>query len=189
MSEEWDNPSILFKISDEIGNNRLFGFIYTRYIKTLGLKGNEDLLDFGSGSGAGSKHLAKTLQNGGHLTCVDTSRYWTAKAQERMRKYNNVSFYNDPLPDLNFPEKRFDAIYIHYALHDVPENLREEIVSEFYRILKSDGHLYIKEPQRAYDGMTVEEIRRLMLSNDFIEKYGTEKKGAFSGVYMKSKKC
>ena len=187
MSENWDNPSTLFKIADEIGHNRLFGFRYTRYIKTLGLKGDEDLLDFGSGSGAGSKYIAESLQNGGHLTCVDTSRYWTAKAQERMREYNNVSFYTDPLPDLNFPAKRFDVIYIHYALHEVPENLREEIVREFYRILKPDGHLYVKEPQRSYDGMSVKEIRRLMSSNDFTEYYSSEKSGAFSGVYTKSK--
>lgn len=189
MSENWENPSMLFKIADEIGHNRLFGFRYTRYIKTLGLKGNEDLLDFGSGSGAGSKYLAESLQNGGHLTCVDTSRYWSAKAKERMRKYNNVTFCADSLLNLNFPAERFDAIYIHYALHEVSENLREGIVKEFYRILKSDGHLYIKEPQRAYDGMTVEEIRRLMLSNKFVKQYGKEKSGAFSGVYMKNKEC
>ena len=104
MSEDWEAPIALYKIIDELGNNRLFGFIYTRYIKSLKLKGNENLLDFGSGSGAGSKHLAKILQNkGGYLTCIDTSRYWTARAQKRMRKYNNVDFFTLQLADLNFP--------------------------------------------------------------------------------------
>jgi ubiquinone/menaquinone biosynthesis C-methylase UbiE len=187
MSDKWENPSTLFKIADEIGHNRLFGFIYTRYIKTLGLKGNEDMLDFGSGSGAGSKYLANALQNGGRLTCADTSQYWTAKARERMRKYNNVSFYADSLLNLNFSAGRFDAIYIHYALHEVSESLREEIVKEFYRILKPEGRLYIKEPQRAYDGMPASEIKRLMLSSKLIEKHGIEKNGTYSGVYTKSK--
>ncbi len=189
MSDKWENPSKLYIIADEIGNNRLFGFIYIRYIKTLNLKGNEDLLDFGSGSGAGSKYLAKALQNGGHLTCVDTSRYWTGKAQKRMRKYNNASFCADSLLKLNFADGRFDAIYIHYSLHEVSKDIREEIVKEFYRILKPRGRVYIKEPQRAYDGIAVEEIRRLMLSSNFIEKHGKEKSGAFSGVYMKNKEC
>lgn len=186
MAEDWENPKIWYKIIDEIGNNRLFGFIYTNYIKTLGLRGDENLLDFGSGSGAGSKHLAKALQKpGGHLTCVDTSRYWTAKAERRMRKYENVSFFTDPLTNLHLPAGSFDAVYIFYALHDVPENLRDGIVKELYVLLKRGGHLYIREPQRAHDGMTVEEIRRRMLSSGFYEKSGTEEKGVFSGVYRK----
>lgn len=186
MSENWEKPTIFYKIIDEIGNNRLFSFIYMHYIKTLGLRGNENLLDFGSGSGAGSKHLAKILkEKGGHLTCVDTSRYWTSVAEKRMRDYNHVSFYTKPLPDLNFSTGSFDIIYIFYALHDVSEDLRYDIVKEFYKILKPKGRLYIKEPQRANDGMPVTEIRKLMSLNGFKEKYGEKKKGAFFGIYEK----
>jgi len=83
MSLGYENPSLLYRIIDEFGNNRLFGFIYKNYIRTLNFKGNERVLDFGSGSGAGSKHLAKMLQkSGGHLTCVDISKYWTEKAKK-----------------------------------------------------------------------------------------------------------
>ena len=42
------------------------------YMNQLGIRGNETILDFGYGSGAGSRHLAKKLyQSNGHLTCVD----------------------------------------------------------------------------------------------------------------------
>jgi len=186
MKEDWESPKTWYKIIDEIGNNCIFGFIYTNYIRTLRLQGDENLLDFGSGSGAGSKHLAKLLQKrGGYLTCVDTSRYWTAKAQRRMRRYSNVSFYTNPITDLQLPPESFDVIYIFYALHDVSEELRDGIVNEFFRLLKPNGSLFIKEPQRADDGMPVSEIRQLMSSNGFIEKLGEEKSGAFSGVYKK----
>ena len=74
--------TMLYRIIDEFGNNRLFSFLYKNYIRTLNLKGNERVLDFGSGSGAGSKHLAKILQkSGGHITCIDISKYWTEKAK------------------------------------------------------------------------------------------------------------
>ena len=47
------------------------------YIKTLNLKGDENILDFKSASGAESRDLAKLLsKNGGHLTCIDTSSFW-----------------------------------------------------------------------------------------------------------------
>ena len=83
MTDEWESPSFLYKVIDSLGNNHLFGFIYTKYIKTLGLSGNENILDFGSGSGAGSKHLAKMIQGkDGTLTCLDTSIYWTFSCQK-----------------------------------------------------------------------------------------------------------
>jgi ubiquinone/menaquinone biosynthesis C-methylase UbiE len=51
--------SFLYRLIDELGNNRVFSFIYKKYINQIGLEGNETVLDFGSGSGAGSRHLAK----------------------------------------------------------------------------------------------------------------------------------
>lgn len=187
MSEDWEFPTLLIKIIDGLGNNRLFGFFYKSYIKALDLKGNERLLDFGSGSGAGSKHLARLLyKGGGTLTCVDTSRYWTGVAKKRMRKFTNVRFFTAPLQENRFRYNEYDAIYIFYALHDVSTELREGIVKEFCRILSPVGRLYIKEPQRANDGMAVSEIRRLMATAGFIESASKEKNGAFSAVYRKS---
>ncbi len=54
-----------------------------------------------------------------------------------------------------------------------------------FKILDKLGsnRLFIKEPQRIYDGMPVAEIRKLMSSNGFYDKSGIEKRGAFSGVY------
>lgn len=92
---------MLYRIIDEFGNNRLFSFLYKNYIRTLNLKGNERVLDFGSGSGAGSKHLAKILQkSGGHITCIDISKYWTEKAKKRMKYYDNVDFLVGQLSEL-----------------------------------------------------------------------------------------
>lgn len=186
MDLGYENPTMLYKFIDKFGNNRMFSFIYTKYIKTLNLNGNEKVLDFGSGSGAGSKHLAKILQKGnGRLTCVDISEYWTEKAKKRMRNYNNVEFLVGQLAELKLESKAFDVIYIFYALHDVSKELRNGIVSEFFRILKDDGKLYIKEPQRENDGMPVAEITELMKSNGFYEESSKKYKNAYSAVYKK----
>jgi ubiquinone/menaquinone biosynthesis C-methylase UbiE len=164
----------------------LFGFIYTKYIKTLGLSGNENILDFGSGSGAGSKHLAKLVQNKeGSLTCLDTSIYWTSVAKRRLHHYKNITFYTDPITKLHLSDDSFDIIYIHYTLHDVPQAQRASIISEFHRIIKPSGQLCIKEPQRANDGMPVEEIEELMSENGFIKTDSSSDKKTFSGIYHK----
>ncbi len=185
MQTDWEKPSVGYKIIDELGNNHLFGFIYRQYIKTLGLRGDETLLDFGSGSGAGSKHLAKILRGGGKLVCVDTSAYWTAKAKKRLRKYKNVTFHTDPLTELNLAADCFDVIHVFYVLHDVSEPLRPGIIKEFFRILKPNGRLCLKEPQRESDGMPVSEIKELMSSNGFITTFELEKRGAYRGVFSK----
>lgn len=188
MEIGYENPTMLYKLIDEFGNNRLFGFIYTNYIKTLKLNGTENILDFGSGSGAGSKHLAKILQKGtGHLTCVDISEYWTQKAAKRMKKYNNVEVLVGQLGELKLESKSFDVIYIFYALHDVSNELREGIVREFFRLLKDDGRLCIKEPQRENDGMPVAEINELMRNNGFCEHSSKEYKNTYSAVYIKAR--
>lgn len=186
MAFSYENPNLLYRLIDELGNNRLFSFIYTSYIKKLKFKGNEKVLDFGSGSGAGSRHLAKVLRKGGHLTCVDISEYWTNKAKKRMRNFNHVDFLIGQLPELELKTNSFDIIYIFYTLHDVSPDLRNGIIREFYKILKEGGKIFIKEPQREYDGMPVTEIVELMKNNDFTEEYSLEKKGTYTAVYRKN---
>ena len=34
MAENWEAPTLWYRMIDELGNNHLFGFIYTRYIKS-----------------------------------------------------------------------------------------------------------------------------------------------------------
>jgi len=62
---------------------------------------------------------------------------------------------------MKLDEKSFVIIYFFYALHEVPKGLRSGIVREFFRVLKHEGKLLIKEPQRENDGMPVNEIEKL----------------------------
>lgn len=177
-------PSILYKLIDGLGNNHLWSFIYTKYIDSLNLDGNESVLDFGSGSGAGSKHLAKNLSNG-RLTCVDVSAYWMKICKKRLSGYHNVEYLLGWLPEFKIEGSSYDMINIHYVLHEIPEELRAAAINEMYRILKKGGRLCIKEPQREGDGIPVSEIRILMQQASFPETEAKEEKGTFQAVYIK----
>jgi ubiquinone/menaquinone biosynthesis C-methylase UbiE len=186
MNIGYENPTLLYRLIDRVGNNLLFSFIYKSYIKTLPINGNETILDFGSGSGAGSRHLARILtKGGGKLFCVDISEYWMKVAKQRLGKFNNVKFLTGQLPDLNIKNKSFDIIYIFYALHDVEPDLRNGIIKEFARILKDNGRIFIKEPQRENDGMPIAEIIDLMKRNGFVQKKYVKKKNNYSGIFIK----
>lgn len=180
------NPSMLYKLMDSWGNNHIWEFIYKKYIWQLHFEGNERVLDFGSGSGAGSRHLAKVLQKGnGRLTCCDISEYWMKVARKRLHKFRNVDFVLGQLTELHLEADSFDVIYVHYVLHEVPENLRQSIVREFYRILKPGGRVCIKEPKREGDGMPAAEIQNLMANSGLKEIDSRDEKGYSQGVYGK----
>jgi ubiquinone/menaquinone biosynthesis C-methylase UbiE len=186
MIEEWESPPLLFRMCDALSNSRIFSFIYSGFIRTIGLSGGETVLDFGSGSGTGSKYLAEILaKGGGSLTCVDTSHYLMNIAKKRMAKYGNVRFFNAPIQEIGLSADSFDVICMHYVLHEVTPKLRSGIVKEFYRMAKPSGRVCLQEPQREYDGMPISEIRDLMSEAGFREVSAKEKGNVFTGVYQK----
>ena len=66
---------------------------YQRYVDSFGLTGSEWVLDYGSGSGRISHHIAERLApESGHLTCVDVSTVWMDVVKRRLTGYPNVDF-------------------------------------------------------------------------------------------------
>ena len=51
---DFEHPSALFILEDKLKGILGRPLLYNPYFKTLGLKGNESVLDFGCGGGAGS---------------------------------------------------------------------------------------------------------------------------------------
>lgn len=72
---DFENPSALFVLEDILKGLIGGPLLYNPYFRTFALGGNESVLDFGCGGGVGSKCLAKLLNEGGHLTCVDISSF------------------------------------------------------------------------------------------------------------------
>ena len=65
MSSDFDKKPSFWRV---FVHHTLASPLYKKYIKSLGLKGNQKVLDFGSGMGSEAKHIAKILKGGnGHL--------------------------------------------------------------------------------------------------------------------------
>ena len=56
---DFDNPSFMFIVEDMLKNIIGGLLFYKSYFKTFGLKGDENVLDIGCGSGSSSKALPK----------------------------------------------------------------------------------------------------------------------------------
>ncbi len=180
---DFDNPSALFVFEDMLKGLIGGPLLYNPYFKTFGLKGDEQVLDFGCGGGTGSRCLKKILKNNGHLTCVDTSNYWIKRAKKRLGKYPNVSCLVGDIRKLNLADKSFYVITIFHVIHDIAPEDRQDIVNTLARLLNKNGKVFIREPIKQSHGMPVSEIRELFSNAGFNEAKFTENKSEYHGVF------
>jgi ubiquinone/menaquinone biosynthesis C-methylase UbiE len=165
---------------------------YKRYVESLNLSGNERVLEFGSGTGAASRHLAGILSRGrGRLTCVDTSEAMTSIARKRLKKYSNVEIKVGDIRMLDIENGAYDVAFVHFTLHDVEEGMRLDTVRALARKLKPGGKLFIREPTEKFNAMTVEAMREVLTAGGFKEEtYRPTKAPLFGpmyeGVYVKA---
>ena len=182
---DFEHPDILFILEDKLRGLLGAPLFYNRYFKTFELEGNESVLDFGCGGGTGSQCLAKLLDRGGHLTCIDTSRYWIAKARKRLEKYPNAECKLGDIRELDIPDSSFDLISTIHVVHDIAPAERQDIVKTLSQKLKASGFLFIKEPVKKSHGMPVEEIRALLSGEDLKEIEYKDTKTEYMGKYQK----
>jgi ubiquinone/menaquinone biosynthesis C-methylase UbiE len=136
---------------------------YKRYVEGLGLTGSEWVLDYGSGSGRITRHIAERLALGGsHLTCVDISTVWMDVVKKRLKRYPNVDFKLGDLALLDIPDDAYNVVVVHFVLHHVDADVRQNYVNMLSRKLKKGGRLFIRDPIREEHGTPVDEIRKLM---------------------------
>ena len=114
--------------------------LYRRYVDEMGLRGDERVLDYGSGSGAAARHLARRLRaGGGQLTCMDVSARWQKVVRRVLRAYPDVEFRLGDVRTMGLPGASFDVVLVHWMLHDVAPWDRPSIVAELARLLRPGG--------------------------------------------------
>ena len=180
---DFEHPSILFILEDKLKGLLGGPLLYNPYYRTFRLKGNENVLDFGCGGGAGSRCLVKLLTTDGHLTCVDTSNYWINKARKRLGRYPNVECKASDIRKLDIPHHSFDVISIFHVIHDIAPQDRQDIVNALSRLLKATGTIFIRERIKESHGMPIAEIRALFSNVGLSEVRHTENKSEYSGVF------
>ncbi len=115
---DFENPTFAYILEDWL-KYHFAGLVYAGHVKDLKLTGDEFVLDFGCGGGACAKLIARTLWPQGHVTCVDTSKYWLNKAKKRLCKFSNVGFLFADISRLGIPEGFYNVVSIHFVLHDL----------------------------------------------------------------------
>ena len=182
--------------SVEVGITVLLGYTltrsYKRYVDSFGLTGNERVLDYGSGSGRISRHIAQRLsQDHGHLTCVDVSRVWMDTIRKRLQKYPNVDFQLGDIDTLGLPDASYDVGVMHFVLHHIDSSVRQKKIDALSRTLKIGGRLFVREPTRVEHGTPVDEIRQVLTAAGLHERESKTERSlvlgrVYNGVFEKT---
>ena len=166
--------------------NRVLGPLYGRYVRQMGLRGDERVLDYGSGSGAAARHLAARLHPDGRLTCVDISARWQEALRSVLRRYPEVDLRCGDIRTLGLPGASFDVVLVHWMLHDVPPWDRPSIVAELARLLRPGGRLFSREPTSTKHGMPAAQVRELFAAAGLTETLATEGKAPILGRHYRA---
>jgi SAM-dependent methyltransferase len=154
---------------------------YRGFARSLRLRGDERLLDFGSGSGICTRHIAARLQRGGRLDCVDVSSGWIKVLRKTLSRYKNVSCHLGHITQLDLPKAAFDLVVSHFVLHDIPGAERPAVVQALGQRLKPAGQFILREPQG--EGLSGEELIRLADSTGFQPGHIATRKIGLGAVY------
>jgi ubiquinone/menaquinone biosynthesis C-methylase UbiE len=164
-------------------------YLYGSYVNRLPLKPHYKILEFGSGVGTMAELLAQKLYEG-ELTCVDISDRYLSKARKNLRDYPNTSFYLGRLLNFDIDNGEFDGINVHYVLHDIAKEKRQELVGEMYDLLRPGGKIFLREPLKENHGIPSSEIKKLFMDAGFYPLYEEERKlriygDTFTACYAK----
>ncbi len=98
------------------------------------------ILELACGTGNLTKYLAELLPNA-EITAIDLSHPYIHEARKKMNKYERVHFMQADATDLPFKDQSFDLVVSCFLFHELPFEVRKEVMAESYRVLAAKGML------------------------------------------------
>lgn len=117
------------------------------------------ILDVATGTGKQAFAFAK---KGYEVTGIDFSENMLRIANKK-NKYGNIKFKVADASNLDFEDACFDVSCVSFALHDMPQAIREKVLNEMVRVTKPDGTLVIVDyalPKNRFGGFFVYRLIR-----------------------------
>ena len=130
------------------GERRLREFVIDRVDPSPG----DRVIDICSGTGTLSLMLAERLSGSGEVAGVEISDYQINIARRKPAPAN-LTFTLADAQHIPYDDEYFDGAVIFGALHEIPREVRRNILAQAYRVLKPGGrivHLEHNRPERTW---------------------------------------
>lgn len=95
-------------------------------------------LEVAAGTGRLTKFMKLAFPKA-RITVMDLSYPYLQKAQENLAGMNRLNFMQGPAENLPFSENSFDAVYSCFLFHELPIEVRRQVLEEGLRVLKQGG--------------------------------------------------
>lgn len=147
-------------------------------IELARIKPGDNVLEIGCGTGSLTLAAKAQVGSSGEVAGIDLAPEMVAKARHKAaRKGADVSFQEGSIAKIPFPDNRFDVVMCSFMIFHMPEDVRSKGFKEIYRVLKSEGHLFIldaalsdKQQKNRSDVMhDVRELAPVLKENSFTE--------------------
>src|SRR5262245_19576493 len=149
-------------------------------IEELAVAPGEQVLDVGSGTGLLAEYVVGLVGRTGSVVGYDPLPLRIALAQQKGRP--NLSFKVGTAYDLHeFPEARFDVVYLNAVLHWLPDKLGP--LREIYHVLKKGGRLGISTGSKDHPNQ-LQVIKALVLSREPYSRYADTARGMADRVSL-----
>ena len=111
----------------------------------MGVGRGMSILEIGPGRGTYTFEVAKKVGAEGHVYAIDIQEPVVSALCERIEKrvVDNISVRQASAYELSFPHEMFDRVFMITVLGEIPD--KRQALSEFKRVLRSDGLLAIGE--------------------------------------------
>ncbi len=114
-------------------------------VKVLAPQKGERILDLCSGTGRVASWILQAVGEEGEVTGMDLAQNMINVARERYGKSGNLFFLRKDVTQAWEVKNHFDAIFISFALHELPEKYRLDILKQSYSALKEKGRMVIAD--------------------------------------------
>ncbi len=147
-----------------------------RMIKLMGIDGNSEILEVGSGPGFFTKILLDNF-NECEITSLDNDDKFLEFAYNNLKtKYGDrVTFVKDDITKTSIPDNYYDCIIARFVFQHLSDPL--SAAKEIFRILKPGGKVIIIDVDSELWGLTYPKNNLIKFLNDSLSKVQSNLKG------------
>lgn len=153
-------------------------------IHHLALRGDEQILDIGCGTGTLTRDIATALSNKQTSCCtgLDAAEKMIAIARRKAKPISNIHFDAAVAEKLPYADASFDAAVSTFFFHHIHFELKKKVLAETARILKPDGRLLVVDvdcPTTPFGTLCARSGHWLFQQNEIAENIDGKLRDAF----------
>lgn len=137
-----DNQLLLDLIT--YGQHRIIGERVVKELNILKSLGQRvKVLQIGFAPGSLSVKIAHILENSGELAILDPLPFQLERAKKKLSNFGSVHYFEGIGEDVPFPDASFDAIILFFLFHEIPSDVRANIMKKALRLIHKGGAVIV----------------------------------------------